>query len=267
MNADILIIDEALSVGDIYFSQKCMRFLKEFAERGTLLFVSHDTASVNRLCQRALWIDQGELKMLGAAKAVVDAYLGSFYEDQSSSTAIAAPNTAEQPPTAADNDAGLVVVANPRNNFASTFGTGLGQIMACRLLDTEGSEVLLQDTPGNFQLVVDVQALQEIQKPIVGFYIKDRLGQPVCGHNTLELLPDWESLSANSPRRIRFRFSLPLLATGDYTVTVSLAAGSQLDHVQHHWVHDILSFKASADRHLVGLFTLENLSCEVQPCR
>lgn len=261
VDAEILIIDEALSVGDIYFSQKCMRFLQEFAERGTLLFVSHDTSSVNRLCQRALWIDQGELKMLGAAKAVVDAYLGSFYEDQSIAV------TAETPPTPAAATESPAAPAtpfrhslNPRNNFASTFGTGQGQVLACRLLDASGNEVLLQDTAGTFQLLVDVQAHQTIEQPIVGFYIKDRLGQPVCGHNTLSLLPNWSSLPADTTEQVSFEFQLPQLATGDYTITVSLAAGTQVDHVQHHWVHDILTFKAAADPHLLGLFVLDSIT-------
>jgi lipopolysaccharide transport system ATP-binding protein len=77
--------------------------------------------------------------------------------------------------------------------------------------------------------------------------------------------PDWAHLAAGQLATVEFGFWLPLLATGDYTVTVALAAGTQLEHVQHHWVHDILSFKASANPHLSGLFTLEQSSCQVHP--
>lgn len=259
VDADILVIDEALAVGDVYFTQKCMRFLQDFAQRGTLLFVSHDTGSVNRLCQRALWIDRGEMRMLDAAKPVVDAYLGSFYEDQPA--AAASPAMDEPPQPAADSAAHA---AAGRNNFADTFGTGAGFVRACRLLDADGADVHLQEQAGVYQLQVDVQAVQgDIEQPIVGFYIKDRLGQPICGHNTLELLPDWPLLPAGHTQRLCFRFSLPLLASGNYTVTVALAAGSQLDHVQHHWVHDILSFKAAADPHLTGMFTLQDIHCRL----
>lgn len=258
VDADILVIDEALAVGDVYFTQKCMRFLQDFASHGTLLFVSHDTGSVNRLCQRALWIDRGEVRMLDTAKNVVDAYLGSFYEDQA---------TAEDCTAAAcSNDAPTVTppVALAHNNFADAFGTGAGHVRACRLLNADGNDVLLQEQAGHYQLQVDVQAAShDIARPIVGFYIKDRLGQPVCGTNTLGLLVDWAVLPAGQLQRVTFSFALPLLATGDYTVTVSLAAGTQLEHVQHHWVHDILTFKAMADPHLTGIFTLQSIDCSL----
>ena len=61
VDADILIIDEALAVGDAVFIQKCMRFIRAFQERGTLLFVSHDTASVQNLCKSAIWLNKGEV--------------------------------------------------------------------------------------------------------------------------------------------------------------------------------------------------------------
>ena len=93
---DILIIDESLAVGDAAFVQKCMRFLRRFTERGTLLFVSHDMASVKALCHRAIWLDRGQLMQDGQAATVGDAYLASLYghapqpsQDPKSSTAIA----------------------------------------------------------------------------------------------------------------------------------------------------------------------------------
>ena len=75
IDADILIIDEALSVGDVRFTQKCMRFLRNFQKNGTLLFVSHDTSAVLSLCSRAIWIDKGQLRADGPAKETVEAYL------------------------------------------------------------------------------------------------------------------------------------------------------------------------------------------------
>ncbi len=72
---DILIIDEALAVGDVYFVQKCMRFIRKFKEKGTILFVSHDTAAVTNLCDRAIWLHDGMMRMQGAAKDVTESYL------------------------------------------------------------------------------------------------------------------------------------------------------------------------------------------------
>jgi lipopolysaccharide transport system ATP-binding protein len=70
VDADILVIDEALAVGDAFFTQKCMRFLRNFMETGTILFVSHDTAAVKSLCEHAIWLEKGQMQLLGTAKDV-----------------------------------------------------------------------------------------------------------------------------------------------------------------------------------------------------
>ena len=77
VDADVLVVDEALSVGDVRFTQKCMRFLREFQKTGTLLFVSHDTSAVVGLCSRAVWLDHGSLRMDGSAKETVEVYLAA----------------------------------------------------------------------------------------------------------------------------------------------------------------------------------------------
>src|SRR5258708_6550081 len=82
LDPDILVIDEALAVGDAFFVQKCMRFLRRFMETGTILFVSHDTGSVINLCQRAIWLHGGAIRALGPPKEIAEAYLADLYEAQ-----------------------------------------------------------------------------------------------------------------------------------------------------------------------------------------
>src|SRR5690625_3572476 len=79
VDADVLIIDEALAVGDALFTQKCMRFLRHFREYGTLLFVSHDTASVTSLCERAIWLEKGRLRAVGPANSICKEYNAEIY--------------------------------------------------------------------------------------------------------------------------------------------------------------------------------------------
>ncbi len=116
VRADILIIDEALAVGDVYFTQKCMRFLKRFKESGTLVFVSHDVNSVINLCDRAIWLDRGRIARQGPAKEVCEAYLGSFYPDGD----------------VGDNAAGANVALR---RGSEEFGTGCARIETVELLD------------------------------------------------------------------------------------------------------------------------------------
>ena len=80
VDADLLIIDEALAVGDAFFTQKCMRFLRRFMEKNTVLFVSHDVSAVNSLCNRAVLLEHGKIKCLGTAKEVTEVYLEDMFE-------------------------------------------------------------------------------------------------------------------------------------------------------------------------------------------
>lgn len=251
VDAEILVIDEALAVGDIYFTQKCMRFLKAFAEQGTLLFVSHDTTSVVNLCDRAVWLKNGQLQKIGNARDVSEAYLSSVYENKLPEKVVI---------TAEDN--------GEISTFESAqFGVGGGRILSCLLLDTEGKSIRILEQAQSVIVQVKVEALQDINQPIVGFFVKNRLGQHLFGTNTIELLPEWQRMDAGQACELRFKFRMPLLATGDYSVGAALAEGTQESHIQHHWIQDALAFKAKADPHLTGFIAIDvNVTVsDVQP--
>lgn len=240
VDADILVIDEALAVGDVYFTQKCMRFLKAFAEKGTLLFVSHDTTTVVNLCDRAVWLKNGQLQKIGNASEVSEAYLSSVYENK-----IPEKITIDAP----DESIGTFESAQ--------FGVGGGRIVSCSLLDSSGESVLFLSEAQDVVVQVEAQALQKINQPIIGFFIKNRLGQHLFGTNTIKLLPEWQVLAEGESCQVSFMFHMPLLATGDYSIGVALAEGTQVDHVQHHWIHDALAFKTKADPHLTGYLAID----------
>lgn len=238
VDAEILVIDEALAVGDVYFTQKCMRFLKDFARTGTLLFVSHDTTTVVNLCDRAVWLKDGELQKVGNAREVSEAYLSSVYENK-------LPET-------------LTVNLDSNNTFESAqFGVGGGRILSCVLLNAQDETLHLLDCAQSVVVEVKVEALQAISSPIVGFFVKNRLGQHVFGTNTIKLLPEWQTMSVGEVCVVRFGFTMPWLATGDYSIGAALAEGTQLEHVQHHWIHDALAFKAKADPNLTGCMAID----------
>lgn len=244
VRADILIIDEALAVGDVYFTQKCMRFLKRFKESGTLVFVSHDVNAVINLCDRAVWLDRGRIARQGPAKEVCEAYLGSFYPDADTG----------------DNDGGANVAGR---RGGEEFGTGSARIEKVELLDAAGRPLTLLLAAGRVELRVRCRAHVDIADPIVGFFVKDRLGQYLFGQNSLQPLPGWTRIAAGASVEVRFAFHMPHLASGDYSIGVSVAAGSQEKHVQHHWIHDALHFRAQADPALTGWFALEDLECRL----
>ncbi|WP_284343640.1 ABC transporter ATP-binding protein [Dyella mobilis] len=283
VDADTLIIDEALSVGDVRFTQKCMRYLREFQKHGTLLFVSHDTTAVINLCSRAIWLDSGRMIMDGAAKDVVEQYLAAQHAaDRKSlgdSVALrpgASKTRGEDKPDASGSEVSADVVDSrmdilngtaQRNlvevfefdasNINSEFGAGALRIQDVRLRDEAG--VLCRMTYGGelVDIEIEAQVLEPMQRPIFGFFIKDRLGQRLFGDNTYISYHD-DLIQAEPGQRLlaRFRFRMPILPTGDYSVDAAVATGTQENHTQQHWIHDAFTFKASEStmRHgLVGI--------------
>lgn len=257
VDADILVIDEALSVGDAFFTQKCMRFLRQFMKKGTILFVSHDTSSVRNLCKEAIWLEQGQVLQHDTAKIVCENYLEAFYEQQQGkSTTTRIKNTVlhNQHPVY-DQRTDFINASNLRNDIqvfqfdpeAPSFGKGAAHITAVRFLDKRlnplawivgGEEVFLQ---------IDVRAEQALTSPIIGFYVKDHLGQTLFGDNTyLTYVQNPVSCAAGKMLTAHFSFQMPRLAAGDYSLTAAVAEGTQENHVQHHWIHDAIVFKSES---------------------
>jgi lipopolysaccharide transport system ATP-binding protein len=256
VRADILVIDEALSVGDVFFVQKCMRFLRKFMERGTILFVSHDTGAVLSLCRRAFWLDQGAVKAGGLPKDIIAQYLEKQYEAQQGASQVpvvkaAGPLTAPEKnlrdmrldyfnQTPYRNDIQLFAFAED----GAGFGKGGATITSVLLMD-DGDRPLGWIVGGEpVTVVVRCQAHQPLFGPIVGFNINNRLGQIVFGDNThCTYVGQPLSIAAGVHFEARFSFVMPTLPVGDYTVTAAVAEGTQLEHVQHHWLHAALSFR------------------------
>ncbi len=255
LKADILIIDEALAVGDVYFTQKCMRFLRNFAKTGTLLFVSHDTHTVLNLCDRAILLEQGKVIAKGSAKKVCDVYLGSLFENNIKN---AAPQPEENNPVSSissDHDT--------EHGCLEEFGLGGAKIVDVSLLDESRQQLLLLEQQSKVYLQITCQAVDDITSPIMGFFVKDRLGQMLFGENSLKYAHNLAPMLAGSTYKFEFAFIMPHLATGEYSIGVAIGAGNQLNHVQHHWVHDAISFKAIANADLTGLMVLEEVDCLV----
>jgi lipopolysaccharide transport system ATP-binding protein len=270
VDADILIIDEALAVGDVFFVQKCMRFLREFREHGSLLFASHDTAAVLGLCDRALLLDHGRLKHQGPAKEVCDLYLASVRQAQAGREARVAPPAPAFTPTQVVDDGWdqrlKYVNCTPFRNDIEVVpfisqppiaGAGGAQIVGVYLEDEEGR--LLSWVVGGeiVSLVVRARTVQDIDLPIVGFLVKDRLGQNLFGDNTF-LTYAGRFLKARGGEMLtaRFCFRIPVLPPGDYTVDAAVAEGTQAQHVIHCWNHDVLAFKShssSVHQGLIGI--------------
>lgn len=275
VDASILIIDEALAVGDAFFTQKCMRYLREFKKSGTLLFVSHDTSAVTALCDRAIWLEGGKVRATGKAKDIADAYMEAFIAEREGPRAAARgeTNLKSYAPLARDVRGDLLERSNLRNDIrvvdfkpdGEGFGDETGKIRDVVLLDEKGAR--LNSIVGGEVVTLEIVATTECgnESPIVGFYFKDRLGQFLFGDNTyLVSMENPLGAEAGSTITARFRFQMPRLQAGDYFVTVGLAKGSQEEHVIQHWLHEALLIRAEGQGLPVGILGLPMLDIAME---
>ncbi|MCU1719137.1 ABC transporter ATP-binding protein [Pseudomonas sp. 5P_3.1_Bac2] len=268
VDADVLVVDEALAVGDAFFTQKCMRFLREFMKTGTILFVSHDTGSVRNLCSYAIWLEKGSVIQEGLPKVVSEFYLEAFYEAQQgkgTTTKMKPKLRIERKVATKDQRLDFINTTQHRNDLqifefnhdSSSFGLGTAQIVDVSFTAADGEKLIW--LVGGELVTVSVLAVshQVLKSPIVGFYIKDRLGQTLFGDNSyLSYIDQPVEVDEECAVRCDFTFYMPILPKGDYSICVALAEGTQEEHVQMHWIHDALFFKSestSASTGLIGI--------------
>jgi lipopolysaccharide transport system ATP-binding protein len=291
VDADTLVIDEALSVGDVRFTQKCMRFLREFQRRGTLLFVSHDTIAVTNLCDRAIWLDSGRLMLDGATRGVVEHYLAAQHvadraalgdalaikladsnvsANESPEAESSRRSSGEMPRDVIDtrinffqNNKVEVFEFDPEKH-GSEFGAGAASITDVRILGEDGEACNMVFGGEAVSLQIEASILQSLNAPIFGFYVKDRLGQRLFGDNSYLTYRERPVIAKAGARlQARFKFRMPILPSGDYSIDVALASGSQDDHTHQHWIHDALIFKASESTMRHGLVGIPMHSIEI----
>lgn len=256
VNADVLIVDEALSVGDAFFTQKCIRFLRRFMKDNTVLFVSHDVSAVNSLCNRAVLLEQGTIKAMGSPKEITEQYLADMYESIQGKSELSSESDAPEPGSpllrAGANDfrdMRQTVINNStiRNDIevfrfdeaGASFGKGGATIEQVLLLDDKGAPLNWIVGGERVTLQIFCLAHSDLLSPIIGFHLKDRLGQSLFGDNTYLNYADKPlEVSAGETFTARFTFRMPVLAAGNYSFAVAVAEGTQTEHVQHQWRHD-----------------------------
>jgi len=228
VDADILIIDEALAVGDVRFVQKCLRFLQAFRKKGTLLLVSHDLSSIMMLCDKAVWFDQGKAMLAGPVKEVCDRYIESQHLVQQHDI---------EPET--DN------VAAP---------SSVAQITRVLFESVDGEAIVRSAGGESARVLVEAKVLGAIGQPSIAFFVKDRLGQPLFGENTESPGAVVESAKSGEVLTASFAFILPKLPAGSYSVGAVVCDQMREDKVLLHWVEDVVVFESVSTDVKVGIF-------------
>lgn len=273
VDADILVIDEALAVGDAFFTQKCMRFLRDFMANGTVIFVSHDSGSIRNLCTRAFWLEKGCVVESGSPKDVCANYLRAYYELQQGDSQIAysvieSQHKVSHKKESFDQRLKFINSTALRNDIqvfdfedgANSFGKGDAVIIDVSILDEDDNRLIWVVGGELVKIRVTVKAIASIFSPIIGFSIRDKLGQPLFGDNTyLSHLDHPHVADAGQKIMANFVFYMPILPVGDYSLNVAIATGTQENHIQQHWIHEALFFKSVSTSLSTGLIGIPML--------
>ncbi len=221
---DVLIIDEALSVGDTYFQHKSMARIREFKELGTtLLFVSHDSGAVKTLCDRAILLEQGVLIKDGPPDTIIDYYNALIADKENSS---------------------IKEAVHESGKTQTVSGTNEAQVEAIGLYDEAGTKTELINVGQAVELRIRVVAHAEIPRLVLGYMIKDRLGQEVFGTNTHHTEQPIEKVAAGDRIDYRIRFD-SALGPGSYSVSTALVSTDTHLVNNYEWKDLALVFKVA----------------------
>jgi lipopolysaccharide transport system ATP-binding protein len=233
LRPEVLIVDEALAVGDAYFQHKCMQRIRTYRDQGTtLLFVSHDPVALKTLCDRAVLLERGTLLRNGAPDAVLDYYNALI---------------------AAREDAAGIHQSGTRGETVTRSGNGLARFAAVTLRDTLGRARQVYQVGETLEITCDLVFQAPIEAPTIGLLIRDRLGNDVFGTNTFHLQRSPAHVAAGDALAIRFRLPLAV-GSGSYSISVAAHTGSIHSTSNFDWWDRAVVFEVvpGAEPHFIG---------------
>ncbi len=254
---EILLVDEALAVGDLYFRHRCMRKVHELRARGvTILFVSHALADVKAVGDRAMWIDRGRIVELGATDLVVAKYLAAMTQKDSH-------YLVEQPRETGHREAvraAEVVCRLP--NIDHRHGDGRAEVLGIAILNEEGRELQMIEPLSRIVVRISVQAHQYIAVPNVGFLMRNALGVDFAGTNTLREDASLPPLHAGDIYTVDFHVELPELYATSFSFSPAIADGTLENYRTCDWVDNAIAVQMGhADAPVYGYM---HLPCRVE---
>lgn len=237
---EILIVDEALSVGDVFFQGKCYRKFDELREKGTsILFVSHDIPTVRRMCSKVLWIEQGIQRMFGPSDDVCTEYfneqtrrmnrenmslLSTMHNDQSDY-----------------QESGIRISVPAIHPGADSMFSEKVEILSVYICDAKGKYVQHIKADEQYTIGVVTRFHEELENVIVGFVLTNKKGIIMLAENTYADGGNCLHVEKDEVLETRFSFVLPRFRSDFYEISPAVAIGEQNNHVNLTWLHGVLS--------------------------
>lgn len=253
IDPEILIVDEALSVGDVFFQAKCYRKFEEFKEMGkTILFVSHDLSSIGKYCDRVVLLNNGVKLAEGGAKEMVNLYrkvLVNQYDENGSQ---------EEEKTQEDQELHTDTVMKEKLNLnpeVLEYGSKLAEITDFAILDDGGNITNLIEKGQTFSVKMRVQFQDDISEPIFAFTIKDLKGTEITGTNTMYEGSPVKPKKTGDVQEIVFTQVMNLEA-GEYMLCLGCTGYREGEFTVFHRLYDVCNLTVISDKKAVGYFDM-----------
>lgn len=262
---DILIVDEALSVGDVFFQSKCYAKMEEIRKKGTtILMVSHDMGSIIKYCDKVVLLNKGKFLAEGSARDMVDLYkkilAGQF--DESSieisdfSAGIIEDVAKIQKNTLSLNTGELMKAKMSINPSLTEYGDGRATIIDFGIVDVKGSISNLLMKGEYFYIKEKIKFNEEIKSPIFTYTIKDKKGTELSGTNTMLEAAKVEAVKSGDIYEVSFKQKMNLQG-GEYLLSMSCTGFEEGDLQVYHRLYDVASITVISNKNTVGIFDMD----------
>ena len=238
IDPEILIVDEALSVGDVFFQAKCYRKFEDFKRQGkTILFVSHDLSSIAKYCDRVVLLNKGDKLGEGSPKEMIDLYkqvLVGQYKDEKNA-----------------------VVKEGLNTDTLEYGSKKAKILDCKIYDNNGrnSNAIIKGT--SFKIAMEAEVLEDLEAPIFAFTFKNVQGTEITGTNTMIEKSITEGIRGGSKLTIEFTQDMNLQG-GEYLLSLGLTGFEKGEFTVYHRLYDCINVTVVSDKDSVGYYDMNS---------
>ncbi len=272
IDPEILIVDEALSVGDVFFQAKCYHKFEEFKKQGkTILFVSHDLSSISKYCDRAVLLNQGVLLGEGTPKKMIDIYkqvlVGQYPLPSAGDTEnLLDDEQIREAAASASDKADKKVKKEPAANPDTLeYGDGAASIEEYYVTDDRGTRTNSIIKGSEFTVHMKVRFKQPVAAPIFAFTFKNIMGIEITGTNSMVEKAFLDPVKAGDIKDISFTQKMTLQG-GEYLLSFGVTGFEQNDFTVYHRLYDALNVTVVSDKNTVGYYDMES-TCKVEDAR
>lgn len=259
VDPEILLVDEALAVGDIYFRQRCMRKVHELRSRGvTILFVSHSMGDVKAIGDRTLWLEKGIVRDVGPTDQVVSRYLAAMAMKDTSYLELKEPVARDTSPLGAQAPETVTHVPNVDHRH----GDGRAEVIGIAIYSEAGEPLPYLQPDSKVVVRISVKANERIAAPNVGFMLRNHLGVDFSGTNTLREGVELPPMIPGDIATVDFHLEIPTLYPAHFSFSPAIADGNLHHYKMCDWIDNAITLQlGQADQPVYGYI---HLPCRVE---